>query len=271
MAVLRLHSYDRNVVELPDVCMQCGAPATLRKTKTFSWFPGWVWILLFICNVVIFAIVALFMTKRRTVDVPLCEEHQNHWLWRQMLVLGSLLGVLAIGFAAMVASSEELRQANPLGGLYCVGSLILLFVWIILAVIVQSTSIHAKEITDRSIVLAGVSKEFVDAYKQAWRVAPEHLDEVVREHWSQGGRASRARRSPAEDTDRIQPAEEDDERRPPPTLSRNLLKKGRSEARFGGLRIRPRRPRTGDMPRPQGRDTDRVTPVHRRHVRTARR
>lgn len=42
MAVLRLDSYDRKVVELPNMCMQCRAPATRRKSKTFSWFPPWV-------------------------------------------------------------------------------------------------------------------------------------------------------------------------------------------------------------------------------------
>ncbi|HTU18865.1 MAG TPA: hypothetical protein VMG10_12470 [Gemmataceae bacterium] len=217
MAVLRLDSYDRNEVDLPEVCMQCGAPAALRKSKTFSWFPPWVYIVLVVCNILIFAIVAMIMTKRRTVDVPLCEQHKNHWLRRQLLVLGSFLGVLAIGFVAMMVSSDNGGgNDNPLGGIMCVGSVILLVAWVILAVIVQSTSIRPKEITDQGIALQGVSKAFVEAYEEEWRVAPERLDEVARERWNKGGRAPRPGRRVIEDDGRIQPAEEDEGRKPSP-------------------------------------------------------
>jgi hypothetical protein len=216
MAVLRLDSYDRKVVELPGVCMQCGAPSTLLKTKTFSWFPPWVWILLFVCNVLIFAIVAAIMTKRRTVDVPLCEEHKNHWLWRQLLVIGSLLGVLAIGVVAVMVNSDNGGGDNALAGFLCVGSLILLVVWVILAVIVQASSIRPKEITDHGITLTGVSTAFVEAYKEEWHVAPERLDELARERWNQRGHVPRAGRPASEDADRIQPTDEDEGRRAPP-------------------------------------------------------
>ena len=30
--------------DLPEVCIKCGAPATAHKYKTFSWFPGWVYV-----------------------------------------------------------------------------------------------------------------------------------------------------------------------------------------------------------------------------------
>lgn len=220
MAVLRLESYDRNVEELPDVCMQCGEPATLRKSKTFSWFPPWIWVLFFVCGLLPFAIVAMIMTKRRTVDVPLCEEHRNHWLWRQLLVFGTLLGVVVIGVVAWgVLIANDNNRGDPLGGILCAGSLIFLVAWLILAVIVQSTSIRPKEITDRDITLTGVSKAFVEAYEQEWHVAPEHLDEVARERWSQGGRAPGGRRV-IENTDRIQPAEEDEGRQMPPDAFR---------------------------------------------------
>lgn len=221
MAVLRLDSYDRNEGDLPEVCMQCGAPAALRKSKTFSWFPPWVWVVLFVCNILIFAIVAMIMTKRRTVDVPLCEQHKNHWLWRQLLVLGSLLGVLAVGFVAMLVSSDNGGgDDSPLGGFLCVGSLLVLVAWVILAVIVQSTTIRPKEITDQGITLQGVSKAFVEAYEEEWRVAPERLDEVARERWNQGGRAPRSGRPAVDDAGRIQPAEDDEGRQTPPDTFR---------------------------------------------------
>ena len=215
MAVLHLKASDE--LELPELCMQCGAPATLHRSKTFSWFPPWLWILFFFCGLLPFVIVALIVTKRRTLRVPLCEEHKNHWLWRQLLVLGTLLGIGAIGIGATVISNvNDGRGNDPLGGLLCAGSLILLVAWIILAIAVQATSIRAKEITDRHITLAGVSKEFVEVYEREWHVSPERLDEFAREHWNQGRRSMRGKQVIDEDSDWIQPADNDKDRQSPP-------------------------------------------------------
>ena len=88
MGVLRLDSYEE-MRELPAVCLRCGAPTVLRKSKTFSWCPQWVWLLLFF-GLIPFAIVALILTKRRTILVPLCAKHKNHWLWRQLLMMAGV-------------------------------------------------------------------------------------------------------------------------------------------------------------------------------------
>jgi hypothetical protein len=78
------------VKNLPDVCLRCGAPATLHKSKTFSWHPPWVYVLL-IAGLLPFAIVAIVLTKRRRVEAPLCEQHKHHWLIRQLLILPTFL------------------------------------------------------------------------------------------------------------------------------------------------------------------------------------
>jgi len=57
MATLRLGARPWDDAEMPDVCMRCGAPAEVRKQKTFSWHPGWLYVLLLV-NVLVFAIVA---------------------------------------------------------------------------------------------------------------------------------------------------------------------------------------------------------------------
>lgn len=217
MSDVRLESYNGGVRELPDVCMQCGESAALRKRKKFSWYPQWVWLLLF-CGWLPFIIVALVLTKRCTVEASLCEQHKNHWLWRQLLVLGSLLGVIAVGVVAWMAVLAAENDADEtLSGLVCGGSVVLLIVWVILAVVVQSTSIRPKEITDRGITLTGVAPAFVEAYERAWRIVPEHLDDVARERWNDSRRGNRNDK-PSLDDDRIQP--EDDDRRQPPDAFR---------------------------------------------------
>lgn len=213
MADVRLESYDGGVLELPDVCMQCGEPASVRKRKKFSWFPPWIWILLF-CSWVPFLIVALVMTKRRTVEAPLCEEHKNHWFWRQLLVVGSLFGVLAVGVVAWSAViANEGVDDGGLSGFVCLGAVVLGVLWLILAVIVQSTSIRVKEITDRNMTLTGVAPAFVAAYEETWRVPPQRLDELARERWNSGRRGSGGGRA-VRDDERIQ-ADDEDRQQPP--------------------------------------------------------
>jgi len=213
MATLRLESYDGEVEDLPDLCMQCGAPSALRKNKKFSWFPQWIWVLLFVCGVLPFAIVAVIMTKRRTVNVPLCEAHKNHWLWRQLVVVGGLLALIG-SLVASLAIIDQAGGANKdsFSGFLCLGGTIALIIWLIAAVILQSTSIRPKEITDTSITLVGVADVFVEGYEAERRPSPEQLDKLVREHWNQPNRASRP--SDARAVEDFQRAEEDEGHRP---------------------------------------------------------
>ncbi len=215
MADLRLYSGDERVTALPDLCMQCGEPAALFKRKRFSWFPSWVWILLFVCGLVPFAIVAAVTTKRRTVEAPLCEAHKNHWLARQLLVVGSLFGILLLGGVTWAVSLDNNARGDDLGGLLCVGSVVMLILWVILAVVVQFNSIRAREITDRDMTLVGVAQEFVNAYQDEWHVAPERLDDLARESWNDSRHTPSQR--PTSEDDRIRP---EDDRQPPPDTFR---------------------------------------------------
>jgi hypothetical protein len=172
--------------DLPDLCMKCGAPAMVYKAKTFSWHPGWVYILLFF-GLLPFIIVAVIMTKRMTVRVPLCEAHKNHWLGRFLILSGSFLTLFAGGIALFMASLEPNRVGprNDISGLICVGFVLGLVVWLILAAILSATAIRATEITKRSITLAGVSSAFVEAYREDWQDFTKNMDQAVREHWQQ--------------------------------------------------------------------------------------
>src|SRR5262249_28232384 len=118
MASVKLHDPDRMGYDLPDLCMKCGAPAMVYKAKTFSWHPGWVYILLFF-GLLPFIIVALIMTRRMTVRVPLCEAHKNHWFGRFLILSGSFLALFAGGIALFMASLEPNRVGprNDLSGL----------------------------------------------------------------------------------------------------------------------------------------------------------
>ena len=220
MATVYLESYDSDVTDLPDLCMKCGAPSLVRKKRTFSWYPPWVGVLL-LAGLVPFVIVAVILTKRCRVVVPLCEQHKNHWLMRQLLVLLSLLGILALGFAATLAvgaASKSGSKGDDLFGLVCMGWVFLLIGWVVLAVIVQSTSIRPKEITDTSIRLTSVSEEFARACAEEMPRSRERLDRLARERWNQAER--RPRRLEARPIEDFERAEEEEPRRPPPDAYR---------------------------------------------------
>src|ERR1700722_12168700 len=78
----------------PAVCMVCGQPATMTKTKAMSWCPPWVGVLI-LFGVLPYAVVAAILTKRAAVQAPFCDRHHGHWVNR-LLLLWSL--VFVFGF-----------------------------------------------------------------------------------------------------------------------------------------------------------------------------
>jgi hypothetical protein len=213
MAVIRLGSRSE-YGELPEVCMRCGAPATAFKDKNFSWHPPWV-IVLILVNLIVYAIVALALTKRRRVRVPLCDRHKNHWLWRQFVIVGSFVLLLVVGIGAVIAAANEAPArrggGDELFGLLCAAAVAGLLLWLVLLAVLHSTAIRPREITDRSIKLAGVAEEFVRAYDEEWDRSADRLDRAVRERWGERGRRPREAGG-----HRYRPPEAPDDQRPPP-------------------------------------------------------
>jgi hypothetical protein len=166
VAYIRLHVQQADG-QLPMVCMRCGEPATLVKTKKMAWFPRWVF-LLFLVHLLVLVVVALILTKRARLQAPLCEQHRWHWLVRQVFVGLSLLG-LAVYVAGLVAffMNAAPPQADQLAPFVILGGMSLFAVWLIAIIVLQSTAIRAAEITKTHILLAGVSEAFVQAVEEA--------------------------------------------------------------------------------------------------------
>jgi hypothetical protein len=167
MAKVTIDRRDAEDGYLPDVCMVCGDGGTTPRGKQFSWHPPWVYVL-FLGGLVPFVIVAVLLSKRMKIDAPLCPRHRGHWMWRGVVVIGGLLLVLLLGFVSVILIAE--LERNPrfrnLGGWVCGGVLLLALVWLVVAVIFQSTAIRPTEITDWDMTLVKVSQEFADAYNE---------------------------------------------------------------------------------------------------------
>jgi hypothetical protein len=166
MAGIRLGRYEIEEYGLPRVCARCGDEAVARPYKTFSWHPGWVLVLI-LAGLLIYVIVAIILTKRMTVRLPFCARHRNYWRNRAIFVYGGLLALVLLGVVSFAFfAAQEPRGADNTFGLVCVGTGGLFIVWLFAVAIVQVISIRPAEITDKSITLTGLSRDFVDAVRE---------------------------------------------------------------------------------------------------------
>ncbi len=62
--------------QLPQRCIYCNKPSEVMQKRKLVYINPWWYLLIFI-NLLILLIVSLFVTKRFTVEVPLCAEHNN--------------------------------------------------------------------------------------------------------------------------------------------------------------------------------------------------
>jgi hypothetical protein len=208
MARLRLKRWEIEDYDLPPVCAKCGQPAEVHPKKTFSWHPPWV-IVLILAGLLIYVIVAVILTKRMTVPLPFCERHRNYWRNRSIFIYGGLLGLLLLAvIGVIIASALDPRGQDTSLGLVCVGSGVLFLVWLIAAAIMQTTSIRPNEITDRSITLVGLSRDFVDAVEDDREAAEEEADRRWRERSRDKEDRSRGRGRSTTDEDRYFDPEE---------------------------------------------------------------
>jgi hypothetical protein len=156
MATTRLGHYEVERNLLPDLCMRCGEPATTHKSRNFAWCPPWV-IVTIVAGLLPYVIVAMVLTKRMRVSVPLCDAHRGHWKTRTLSILLGFVAVLGL-LGIVIAFSDK-----DFVGILIAVLLFGVLAWIVLIVILQTTAIRPMEITDRSITLGGVAKTFSDA------------------------------------------------------------------------------------------------------------
>ena len=164
MATVTLSEYECRKKLLPDVCIQCGEPATVSVRRNFSWYPPWV-IALVLAGVLVAAIVAIVLTKKMLVQVPMCDRHKSHWSTRTMwtFLCFAVVASAAIGGIALLAANDNGPRKDDMVGWVCGGSALALLLWLFLVAILQSTAIRPKLITDRKITLVKVHPEFVRA------------------------------------------------------------------------------------------------------------
>lgn len=210
MASIRITRYEVQNNLLPSVCVVTGEPTTDVKRHTFRWTPPWVGILI-LGGVLPYVIVALILRKDITFDVPIASRKKGHWLWRQLFGIFGVLGCIGLVLVGIaLANGPGQQRQGPDVGLITAGAAgVGLLVVLVIALILQNTSVRPKEITDEDITLTGVHENFIVAMEED-RERGEEEEEERRE-------AKRAREASRDPVPRRSRRDEDEE---PPRAQR---------------------------------------------------
>jgi hypothetical protein len=161
MARILLRRHEVEDRALPFVCLRCGRPASLWKTKQF-WLAAPA------------GVGAVGKVTR--VEVPLCSAHRRHWLWRG-LIGGVLGGVLVACFLIGLPAVAEPDTVPPAWrhtlALAFIPGFFGLVLWLPVVLVLHFTSVRPTKVTADDITLAGVSPGFVGKLKEYRRLPAE--------------------------------------------------------------------------------------------------
>lgn len=127
---------------LPDRCLRCNAPATVRLRKALYWHRPALYLLILL-HLLIYAIVALIVRKKLESEWPLCDRHAGRRRWGIALAWFGFLGL----FLFPLLSIQAGRALGPSETWTVVAvlsvplALVLLFVGLFLQTIVRPTKI----------------------------------------------------------------------------------------------------------------------------------
>jgi HEAT repeat protein len=141
---------------LPRLCVKCGVATDAHKVRNFAWYPPVLNLALPLGGLPFIILMRVF-TKRMRVILPLCPDHQNHWLKRGLILLPIFI---VVAFLASAAFHYAHDTSLPPAAMYAVACT-LLAGFVALFFIVRSTTIRPVRITDRAITLAGVHPDFI--------------------------------------------------------------------------------------------------------------
>jgi hypothetical protein len=143
---------DKNAM-LPDNCVKCNAPANgLRVRKKLAWHHPVLYLLIF-GALLFYVILAAALSKRATIELPLCDNHKTRR--RTFLTIGFVL----LGLGLIVPIVGFANEYVEIGGLGVLLFLIAIF-WLVFA----SRVVGVKKIDDRYAWLTGINRDFLNQF-----------------------------------------------------------------------------------------------------------
>jgi hypothetical protein len=147
---------------LPLICMITGEDTEETVEQKFSFTPGWVYVLLII-NWLICLIVALVVTKKMTITVPVVDDQRTYWKRRSWItawfVISAIVSLVGGGAVAIGVSSDNEPLAIAMG----VFGFITFIALLVGASVFVKSGVHVVEITETSIKFKNAHPRFVEA------------------------------------------------------------------------------------------------------------
>jgi hypothetical protein len=157
VATVVLHGHNERVtMSLPHVCVRCGHPSDTFVEKKFAWWPTWAYFP---------PIIAMFMTRRMSVRLPVCNRHRNPWLASQLFAVAGLIYLIAgpiVAILASVMAEKELGRGNSVSIGILAGWFVGVLVFLVLLILMRRRTILPRRITADEITLWGVCRNFAD-------------------------------------------------------------------------------------------------------------
>ncbi len=139
-----------------NICIKTSTKAEHVLKRSLSWHHPAVFLVLFL-NLLIYAIVAVVMSKKAKIVVGLSDEVYRR---RKMFIIGSWFGIMA-GAASIAIGISDIHGMGENGlALFLVGGFFGMIISAIAGLMLARVVWPAK-ITDTHIYLNGVSKDFL--------------------------------------------------------------------------------------------------------------
>lgn len=135
---------------LPDRCVKCNAITTGRLKRKLAWHHPALYLLLLVAWL-IYLIIAMFVRRRATVELGLCDEHRakrRTYIWITWLLALAGLG----GFLLAIIAND---------GTPALIGVVLLLAAIIFGV-VATRVVYPSKIDDRFVWLKGVNADYLN-------------------------------------------------------------------------------------------------------------
>ena len=146
---------------LPGLCIRSGVKTSKRLSRKMSWHNPWIAFTI-LAGLLVYVILAVVLTKRATIDLPLCESEKTKR--RKMLRMLWLIGLACLGlfFAGLYFAIDQTFGRGstlpvPIIILGAVGGIISLVIGQKVAGVVKPT-----KITDTHVWLKGVHPSILE-------------------------------------------------------------------------------------------------------------
>jgi hypothetical protein len=138
--------------QLPHRCVKCNAPAEMEVRK-FSWHHP-AWYLTILIGVLVYAVLAIFIQKRATIEVGLCAQHRaRRRAWR--IAAGVMLFASLASLFGGLGKEIDGQPFVVLGAMGVFASLVVASL--------SGRNLTPKEISPDGVQLTGCGAAFLDS------------------------------------------------------------------------------------------------------------